>query len=67
MRHSSNALLPLPPPPLRMLHGCSSSALSWAWDLADIASQLQMTWDIAEHWEAQLPGRVHTGVEAVGC
>lgn len=55
-----------PCPLLPMLHGFSSSALSWAWDLADIASQLQMTWDIAEHWEQQLPGRVHTGVALVG-
>jgi hypothetical protein len=41
--------------------GYSTSALAWTWDLAAIATQLQMTWEIAEHWEEQLPGRVHTG------
>lgn len=47
--------------------GYSASALAWSWDLAAIASQLQMTWDLAEHWEEQLPGRVHTGVRCWLC
>lgn len=42
--------------------GYSTSALAWAWDLSAIAAQLQMTWEVAEHWEEQLPGRVLTGV-----
>lgn len=41
--------------------GYSTSALAWAWDLSTIASQLQMAWELAEHWEQQLPGRVQTG------
>jgi hypothetical protein len=41
--------------------GYSTSALAWTWDLAAIATQLQMTWEIAEHWEEQLPGRLHMG------
>jgi hypothetical protein len=41
--------------------GYSTSALAWAWDLSSIASQLEMTWELAEHWEQQLPGRVQTG------
>jgi hypothetical protein len=44
--------------------GYSTSALAWAWDLTSIASQLQMTWELAEHWEQQLPGRVQTGEDA---
>eukprot|EP00775_Hariotina_reticulata_P011563 gene11563-11707_t len=26
----------------------------------DIASQLEMTWELVEHWEHELPGRMHT-------
>lgn len=41
--------------------GYSASSLAWSWDLSAIATQLQMTWELAEHWDQQLPGRVHTG------
>jgi hypothetical protein len=41
--------------------GYSGSAMAWSWDLADIATQIKMTWEVAEHWEQHLPGRVNTG------
>lgn len=40
--------------------GYSASSLSWAWDLNSIAQQLEFSWDLVKHWNAQLPGRVHT-------
>lgn len=43
--------------------GYSAAALAWSWDMSAIASQLQMTWELAEHWAEQLPGRIHTGEE----
>ena len=36
------------------------AALPWAWDLGDIATQLEATWALADHWSAAAPGRVHT-------
>jgi hypothetical protein len=41
--------------------GYSGSAMAWSWDLAAIATQIEMTWEVAEHWEQHLPGRVNTG------
>lgn len=40
--------------------GYSSSVLAWSWDLGAIASQLEMSWALAAHWQQQLPGRLHT-------
>jgi uncharacterized protein Usg len=40
--------------------GYSAATLGWAWDLDDIASQIEMTWELADHWEQELPGRIHT-------
>jgi len=45
--------------------GYSAAALAWSWDMSAIASQLQMTWELAEHWAEQLPGRIHTGEEVI--
>lgn len=37
--------------------GYSASSLSWAWDLDHIAQQLEMAWELVDHWQQQLPGR----------
>ncbi len=34
-----------------------SPLLSWSWDLRHIASYLNVTWRLAEHWDRTLPGR----------
>ncbi|GFH25265.1 uncharacterized protein HaLaN_23202 [Haematococcus lacustris] len=34
--------------------------MAWSWDLGHIAAQINMTWRLAQHWEATLPGRMHT-------
>lgn len=40
--------------------GYSASTLSWAWDLGSIAQQLELSWELVDHWALQLPGKVHT-------
>ncbi|GFH12823.1 uncharacterized protein HaLaN_08581 [Haematococcus lacustris] len=38
----------------------ASPGMAWSWDLGHIAAQINMTWRLAQHWEATLPGRMHT-------
>lgn len=32
------------------------SGMPWSWDLGDIAAQVNMTWELADHWDKALPG-----------
>ncbi len=36
------------------------SGMAWSWDLHHIASQISMTWELMEHWDNVLPGRILT-------
>ncbi|KAL6749787.1 P-loop containing nucleoside triphosphate hydrolase protein [Haematococcus lacustris] len=38
----------------------ASPGMAWSWDLGHIAAQINMTWRLAQHWEATLTGRMHT-------
>ena len=37
------------------------NGISWAWDLKDIAAQINMTHRLAEHWDTTHPGRCVQG------
>jgi hypothetical protein len=37
------------------------SGTAWSWDLDHIVQQIQMTWQLADHWDQAFPGEVLAG------
>jgi hypothetical protein len=37
------------------------SGTSWSWDLDHIVQQIQMTWQLADHWDEAFPGEGRKG------